>query len=230
LEYKFRAIYSQVSAYNWYSGKLGNFLGAPAKVKNFKVYRNFFFAEHYSNERRKLILINIKNIITSLKLKDIYFWQRRYVSKNHHKNFDLKKDALYNNPKLFNLESIDLDNRGIGLGGLKIGLLSKDTAESLNNLVSYPGFWTILCTCVGQKHLKKKDNPVLKAISERLNPALLLDFTTIPAVQTACRRYHTDFANMWTYDRYQSDLHVTILLLLRIHLAKQRFLSRKANV
>lgn len=60
-----------------------------------------------------------------------------------------------------------------------------------------------------------------------MNPADACSFTTTPALASACKQYHTNFENMWSYDFYKQDLKVVVMLLLRINLATKRFFGSK---
>lgn len=63
-----------------------------------------------------------------------------------------------------------------------------------------------------------------------MNEADAFNFTTTPALASACKQFHTNFENMWSNEFYKQDLRVVVTLLLRINLAKKRFFgSRKKH-
>ncbi|KAG2201781.1 hypothetical protein INT47_002041 [Mucor saturninus] len=126
---------------------------------------------------------------------------------------------------IFKLDDINFSNQNIGKGEQDIALLSNETLKSLEeaDLFSYAGFWTIMSTCIGKKFVDKKNNSFLDAINANMNEADAFNFTTTPALASACKQFHTNFENMWSNEFYKQDLRVVVTLLLRINLAKKRF-------
>lgn len=64
---------------------------------------------------------------------------------------------------------------------------------------------------------------VINYISNKISSEDYCDFTTTPTLVSACKQFFTSFSNMWTYQRFVSDLRVVLTLILRLHLCPKRF-------
>lgn len=68
---------------------------------------------------------------------------------------------------------------------------------------------------------------ILETLSSHLQQEDHSQFTCGPWIQDSCRRFLTNFTNMWSPASCFADLRVVMELLLRIHLCPARFFNPK---
>ncbi|KAF1806488.1 hypothetical protein FB192DRAFT_1350715 [Mucor lusitanicus] len=135
-------------------------------------------------------------------------------------------------PGHLDFSQIDLNGRGIiGQDAQQtISVLAPITQDVLQ-LFSSNGFYKIACAVVGQKNLDRHtaEYSILERLSSQLREDDHAQFVCGPWVNDACKRFFTNFSNMWSPNSCFGDLRVVMELLLRIHLCSQRFFNPKTH-
>ncbi|KAF1800357.1 hypothetical protein FB192DRAFT_1458774 [Mucor lusitanicus] len=134
-------------------------------------------------------------------------------------------------PGYLDFSRIDLHQRGIGAGAEQAISLVAPIKQDVLDLFNFAGFYKIACAVVGQKNLTahSADFPILQTLSTSLPANDRVTFVCGPWVQDACRRFLTNFINMWSPASCVADLRVVMEMLLRIHLCSQRFFNPKVR-
>ncbi|KAI7877097.1 uncharacterized protein EV154DRAFT_576986 [Mucor mucedo] len=124
----------------------------------------------------------------------------------------------------FDFQFIDLPSLKIETGEEKIAIIddSDETFLKQSDIFTFEGFWKLLSSSVGRKKPHEYKHPVIDYVSRKISSENYCDFTTTPTLVSACKQFFTNFSNMWTYQRFVSDLRVTLTLILRLHLCPKK--------
>ncbi|KAI7873180.1 uncharacterized protein EV154DRAFT_579468 [Mucor mucedo] len=124
----------------------------------------------------------------------------------------------------FDFQFIDLPSLKIETGEEKIAIIddSDETFLKQSDIFTFKGFWKLLSSSVGRKKPHEYKHPVIDYVSRKISSENYCDFTTTPTLVSACKQFFTNFSNMWTYQRFVSDLRVTLTLILRLHLCPKK--------
>ncbi|KAL9543354.1 hypothetical protein MBANPS3_008154 [Mucor bainieri] len=138
----------------------------------------------------------------------------------------ISNGAFSNSTSTLDLQLLDLDERGIFQGVDPIFFMD-NLDELVPSYFIYHGFYRILCAAVGNIHPEKHSDKVMDLITEQLPQDMRVDFKTGYTLQASCRQFFTNFSNMWSQSKCRADLRVVLDLLLRMHLAQDRFFGPK---
>ncbi|KAK4518340.1 uncharacterized protein ATC70_001693 [Mucor velutinosus] len=114
----------------------------------------------------------------------------------------------------FDIKAVDLFDCGLSKSAKPIAIID-DISASVQELFVYSGFWKSLSFCIGRKNEDRTKIPLLTRIQEELERTDYVDFTTRPALQEACRIYHTNFPNIYSKRNCQAVLKTAINLVLK---------------
>ncbi|KAL9544323.1 hypothetical protein MBANPS3_007680 [Mucor bainieri] len=136
--------------------------------------------------------------------------------------------SFYNSTSTLDLQLLDLDKRGIFQGVDSIEFCERlwETSIQKSTLTSKYRQWgsgigNKRCSC----HFTLRR--VMDLITEQLPQDMRVDFKTGYTLQASCRQFFTNFSNMWSQSKCRADLRVVLDLLLRMHLAQDRFFGPK---